>query len=140
MNYYLTVTREDGEVVHGDACGDLSDKALDLLKWWLKTTVDDFSLTGPKIEEYGTGDFQLKKEEGSADLRLIGANVAELIGLQDAPSALQQEIGAWFYLQGKVARCVANYKQGKPAKGDTLLDIAVYAAIMRRLQNKGQWP
>ena len=137
MKYSVCIIDEDGNTVYDRS---LESDAPNLLEWWVNLTVGDFELTTPKIHEYGRGEHQLKQSEGSADLRLIGENIAELIGIQDAPSALKQELGAWFYLQGKVARCVANYKQGLPAKADTLLDSRVYSVMMTRLQETGNWP
>lgn len=134
--YIISIFDTEGEEELADF--EVTTGLPELLTWWVGVSVSDFNATVPKIEEYGQAKPQ--DEEGSADLRLIGENIAELIGLRDADSALKQELGAWFYLQGKTARCVANYKQGKPAKPDTLLDTSVYAMIMRRLQETGQWP
>lgn len=138
MSYYISIHDEDdGKLVYYD---QVETPLIDLLTWWIDINLNDFKATTPKISEYGKGEYQLKEEEGSADLRLIGENIAELIGLREASSALKQELGAWFYLQGKIARCVANYKQGLPAKADTLLDTRVYSMIMTRLQTTGNWP
>ena len=109
---------------------------LDTLWWWMQTSVDDFISTVPKIQEYGTGGVS----HGSADLKLIGEGQALFGGLEDSPSAFKQELACWSYLHGKVSRCIANYRQGIPAKPDTLLDTVVYAMMMRRLQETGSWP
>lgn len=112
---------------------DLPDAAMDLLPWWLQTAAADLQKTMPKVDEYGG-------QSGSADLELVGDNIAKLMGWVDVPSAVLQEVGCWFYLQGKVARMVSNYQQQQPAKPDTLHDTTVYSMMMRRLQEEGRWP
>lgn len=107
----------------------------DLLEWWLRTAHSDFEATVPKMDEYGG-----KPAEGSADLILIGENLSVLLGMHDASSAMKQELGCWFYAQGKLARMVSNYQVHQPAKLDTLMDASVYVMMMRRLQTVGRWP
>lgn len=107
----------------------------DLLEWWLRTAYSDFEATVPKMDEYGG-----KPAEGSADLILIGENLSVLLGMHDASSAMKQELGCWFYMQGKVARLVSNYQLHQPGKADTWLDASVYSMMARRLQTVGRWP
>ena len=114
--------------------GEALPEMTDLEAWWQSVTMKDYDDMAPKIEEYGgTG-------EGSADLRIIGDNLAELMGWHDAPDAVLQELGCFFYLQGKIARLISDYKQKKPGKADTLHDITVYSMMIRRLQDAGRWP
>lgn len=130
----VQIKDEKGKILSSE---EVSVPKPDTLVWWIQTSLSDAVATMPKIAEYGHGG---NYGEGSADLRVVGESVAELIGKQDISSALKQELGCWFYLQGKVARCIANYQQGQPAKEDTLLDTTVYSMMMRRLQETGQWP
>lgn len=102
--------------------------------WWQRTAQSDFEQSLPKITEYGG------VQEGSADLQIMGFALAELVGMHDAPDAVKQEMACWFYVLGKVARLVSDYKQGKPGKADTWFDITVYSMMARRLQAEGRWP
>lgn len=112
----------------------VDDGQMDLVEWWLSTAMNDLLQATPKAAEYGGAG------EGSADLRLIGDNLAELLGMRDAGDAVKQELGAWFYMQGKVARLVSDYQQHKPGKPDTWHDATVYSMMARRLQETGRWP
>jgi hypothetical protein len=104
-----------------------------LMAWWLNTALCDFNDTMPKAEEYGGAT-------GSADLEIVGDNIAKLMGWDDASSAMLQELGCWFYAQGKLARLVSDYQQQRPGKPDTLKDANVYVMMMRRIQESGRWP
>lgn len=107
----------------------------DLFFWWMHTAIEDFQKTVPKATEYGGS-----KIEGSADLMLIGENLAMLVGMHDASDAVKQELGCWFYMQGKVARLVSDYQQHRAGKADTWFDAEIYAKMARRLQETGRWP
>ena len=109
----------------------------ELLEWWLSTAYADFKSTVPKILEYG-GDSKVRP--GSADLHLIGDNLATLLSWDDADEATKQELGCWLYLQGKIARLVSNYQQQQPGKPDTWFDGTIYTMMARRLQAVGRWP
>lgn len=114
---------------------EFGDSQEHLAEWWIRTSIGDFVGAIPKAEEYGgsTG--------GSADLRLIGDNLAELMTWPEGvTSALRQELGCWFYMQGKVARLVSDYQQRRPGKADTWLDATVYSMMARRIQQAGRWP
>lgn len=102
--------------------------------WWQRIAQEDFAKTIPKVVEYGG------TQEGSADLQIMGFALAELTNNHDAPEAVKQEMACWFYVLGKVARLVSDYKQGKPGKSDTWFDITVYSMMARRLQEAGRWP
>lgn len=102
--------------------------------WWRATAQHDFETMLPKISEYGGAG------GGSADLRLMGDNLAELLNWRDAPEAVRQELAVWFYVQGKAARLVSDYQQQRPGKPDSWHDIVVYAMMARRLQATGEWP
>jgi hypothetical protein len=116
----------------------LSPEALDLLDWWMATSFTDFMATVPKIFEYGGND----KRPGSADLRIVGESLMELLGwpVNEKTEAVAQELGCWFYLLGKSGRLVSNYQQQDPGKPDTWFDIGIYAKMARRIQETGNWP
>lgn len=105
------------------------------VEWWIGVAVSDFIKTIPKAIEYGghsTGP--------ATDLLLIGRNLAELLDMHDAPDAVLMELGCWFYMQGKIARLVSDYKQKRSGKPDTWFDAHIYAMMARRIQDTGQWP
>lgn len=105
----------------------------DSFAWWVETAVSDFAEMSPKMEEYGG------RSEGSADLRLGGDMLGELLGW-DAPSAVRQELSVWFYAMMKMARLVSDYQVQRPGKADTWHDATVYSMMARRLQAVGRWP
>lgn len=127
----VSVTDSKGEVVYRKEVDSLP---AELVEWWISTATDDLLSAVPKAHEYGGS------QGGSADLRLIGANLAELTQREGVPSAILQEMGVWFYVQGKVARLISNYQHGEPGKADTWLDTSIYSMMARRLQATGQWP
>lgn len=114
----------------------INPAAKELMKWWLETAYNDCLASMPKIDEYGAE----QKSEGSADLRIIGKNLAELNGWQNPDDAVCQEMGAWFYLQGKIARLINDYKHHRHGKSDSLHDASVYVTMMRRIQTTKNWP
>ena len=114
---------------------ELDDAGIELLHWWLVGSMSDFLKTVPKAMEYGG-----HASGPATDLLLIGRNLAELLDMHDAPDSLLMELGCWFYMQGKVARLVSDYKQKRPGKRDTWFDAEIYAKMARRIQEKGQWP
>jgi hypothetical protein len=110
------------------------ERESNLLSWWIATAVADFDRTVPKALEYGGSS------EGSADLQLIGENLATLLGMHEATDAVKQELACWFYMQGKVARLVSDYQQHRPGKPDSWFDAQIYAVMARRIQETGNWP
>jgi hypothetical protein len=133
-----TTVAELGEYVW-DVTIDIPHEALSLLRWWLATDVADLEQTLPKMFEYG-GD--AKTRPGSADLRVIGEGLMELLGwpVNETTEAVAQELGCWFYLLGKSGRLISNYQQAQPGKADTWFDIGIYAKMARRIQETGNWP
>ena len=105
-----------------------------IFMWWMDTAYHDFNKTMPKAQEYGGSGV------GSADLRVIGRNQAELLGWDPIDMAVAEEIGCWFYLQGKTARLISDYQVRRRGKPDTWFDSTVYTMMARRLQEVGRWP
>lgn len=106
-----------------------------LFEWWMQSAYDDFVATVPKMLEYGgegTGP--------AVDLQLIGENLASLLDMHDAADPMKMELGCWFYMQGKVARLVSDYRQHRMGKPDSWFDASIYAKMARRIQETGQWP
>ncbi len=121
-----------GRMVRQWACPEGVDE--ELFQWWMDCSYEDLARTAPKAAEYGG------TAGPATDLLLIGRNLAELCGLHEADDALLMELGVWFYMQGKVARLVADYQQKRPGKADTWFDAEIYAKMARRIQETGQWP
>ena len=115
----------------------------ELAQWWHELVEQDLKPLLPKIAEYT-----------SADLEVMGAVMQEwgLVGSEgdgsarpstaDSPgaSAPGMEAACLWYILGKVARCVAAYKEGRLPSEDTLHDISVYAMMARRIRETGRWP
>lgn len=117
------------------AMSTLDERGQKLLEWWMHTAFSDFMATVPKMLEYGG-----TSDGPATDLLLIGRNLAELCDLHDAPDAVLMELGCWFYMQGKVARLVSDYKQRREGKPDTWFDATIYTMMARRIQEASQWP
>jgi hypothetical protein len=100
----------------------------ELIHWWLQKAGEDAVKTVPKAIEYG-----------SADMIEMGRDLMDIAGrhVDDAEAA---EIGTWFYVLGKVKRWQNAIKRGERVSDDTLLDIAVYAMMARRIRDVGGWP
>lgn len=113
----------------------IPDGLFDTFAWWIATAAEDAKATFPKSAEYGG-----TVRTGSVDLMLIGEILALLLDMRDATSAVKQELGVWFYLQGKIGRLVSDYQQHRPGKADTWFDSTVYTMMARRLQETGEWP
>lgn len=96
-----------------------------LSAWWLNTAAKDVEELIPKVAEYT-----------SADLEVMG-DVMKQWGL--ATDSGMEAACAW-YLLGKIARCVAAYREGREPSADTLHDITVYSMMMRRIRETERWP
>jgi hypothetical protein len=110
-----------------------------LFEWWINTAFEDFVATVPKMLEYG-GD--PNQRPGSADLRIIGESLMELLGWEVTTEnqAVAQELACWFYTLGKGGRLISDYQQRKPGKSDTWFDKTIYSMMARRIQQVGRWP
>lgn len=108
------------------------DQRDELRKWWVDTADRDISSSLGKIAEYG-GD-------GPAwDLIQTGHMLARVAG-RDLDDPHAAELGILFYLRSKVARWEAAMMSGRRPSDDTLLDIAYYAMMARRVRAVGGWP
>ncbi len=75
------------------------------------------------------GAFREKaKEYGSADLEVMGAAMAELLGLHHDEGV---EAALAFYILGKVSRAFGAIKMGKIPSDDTWHDVTVYSLMIR---------
>jgi hypothetical protein len=101
---------------------------MDLTDWWASVAAADVEPAAVKAKEYG-----------STDLVIIGRAMREMIGIPDGIVS-DEEIGVVFYTLGKVARAVSAIGSGQRPSDDTWHDITVYAMMVRRVREVGQWP
>lgn len=110
---------------------DFSDeqtlKAGELCDWMVGLFTDLIKRAVPKAIAYG-----------SADLELMGSAMyqfhPELVGVVSG-----QELAIWFYVLGKVARLTGGYAQGARPDIDSWEDLLVYAAMAKRVRERGAW-
>lgn len=113
---------------------DLAKEGAEIAEWWVKTAMRDAEKTVPKAVEYGAVDFDIM---GQAMVALVadkfnGADDAELM-------RVGREMACMFYLLGKVGRMIGAYQAGVMPSDDTLFDTSVYAMMLRRIREKGNW-
>lgn len=96
--------------------------------WWQETSEADLAKCLPKLHEYG-----------SYDLIAVGDMIAHVAGWSDATDAEKAELGCWFYELGKVSRAFDAIKQHRLPSDDTVLDVSIYAMMIRRIRNAGGW-
>lgn len=99
-----------------------------LTEWWLAQARDEIERTVPKAVEYG-----------STDLVDIGRNLARLAGRTIADDEAE-ELGIYFYLEGKFARWRSAIMEGRRVSDDTMFDIGVYVRMAQRVRHAGNWP
>lgn len=100
----------------------------ELGQWWHDKAEEEVHGVIPKAIEYG-----------SVDLEIVGFALRQMIG-GEIPSS-NAELGIAFYLQGKVARLMGAYADGRSPSDDTWHDIAVYTKMGQRVrETDGRWP
>jgi hypothetical protein len=105
----------------------------ELVKWWTDTAREDINQAAGKIREYG-GDGPAE------DLIAIGEEILRMRGQNLVDQGAAQEAGIYFYLRGKIGRWATAIREGRQVSDDTLLDIAFYAMMARRVRAVGAWP
>ena len=98
----------------------------DLANWWLDETKSELDSVIPKAVEYG-----------SADLKVIGFALSQMIG--EPKGVSHDELGIAFYVLGKVARLVGGYADGRLPSDDTWHDIAIYTKMAQYAREHGGW-
>ena len=98
----------------------------DLANWWLDETKFELDSVLPKAVEYG-----------SADLKVIGFALSQMIG--EPKGVTNDELGIAFYVLGKVARLVGGYADGRKPSDDTWHDIAIYTKMAQYARENGGW-
>lgn len=97
-----------------------------LANWWLNETRNELDSVIPKALEYG-----------SADLKVIGFALSQMIG--EPKDVTNDELGIAFYVLGKVARLVGGYADGRKPSDDTWHDIAIYTKMAQYARHNGEW-
>lgn len=103
-----------------------SDDIQGLANWWLDETRNELDSVIPKALEYG-----------SADLKVIGFALSQMIG--EPKGVTNDELGIAFYVLGKVARLVGGYADGRAPSDDTWHDIAIYTKMAQYARYHGEW-
>lgn len=98
----------------------------DLANWWLEETKFELDSVLPKAIEYG-----------SADLKVIGFALSQMIG--EPKGVTNDELGIAFYVLGKVARLIGGYADGRSPSSDTWHDIAIYTKMAQYARENGGW-
>ena len=97
-----------------------------LANWWLEETKFELDSVLPKAIEYG-----------SADLKVIGFALSQMIG--EPKGVTNDELGIAFYVLGKVARLIGGYADGRSPSSDTWHDIAIYTKMAQYARENGGW-
>ena len=97
-----------------------------LANWWLEETKFELDSVLPKAVEYG-----------SADLKVIGFALSQMIG--EPKGVTNDELGIAFYVLGKVARLIGGYADGRSPSSDTWHDIAIYTKMAQYARENGGW-
>jgi hypothetical protein len=103
-----------------------SEGVQQLAEWWLDETRSELDSVIPKALEYG-----------SADLKVIGFALSQMIG--EPKDVTNDELGIAFYVLGKVARLVGGYADGRKPSDDTWHDIAIYTKMAQYARHNGEW-
>ncbi|WIC89821.1 hypothetical protein SEA_SAPO_51 [Gordonia phage Sapo] len=100
--------------------------------WWVQHSLQEALPTVAKAKEYGTVELV---EAG----RLLGS---QLTGYQGKPVNDQQalELQVYQYVVGKLGRWTAAVRRGEPVSDDTLFDLGVYARLVQKARETGEWP
>lgn len=98
----------------------------DLAAWWEVETKKEIESVIPKAVEYG-----------SADLKVIGYALSQMIG--EPKGVTNDELGIAFYVLGKVARLVGSYADGRRPSDDTWHDIAIYTKMAQFAREHNGW-
>ena len=107
--------------------GDQTPEGIkELSAWWRNETRSELDSVIPKAMEYG-----------SADLKVIGFALSQMIG--EPKDVTNDELGIAFYVLGKVARLVGGYADGRKPSDDTWHDIAIYTKMAQFARYKGEW-
>jgi len=111
------------------ASDPLCDLIADLKEWWGQKAAEDAILIVQKYQEYG-----------NHALVTTGREIATLMGRENVTKAEAQELGIYFFMQGKLSRWKNAILNGERVSEDTVQDLTCYAMMARRVHEKDGWP
>ncbi len=97
--------------------------------WWLADAREVAEATMPKAVEYG-----------SIELVEAGRTLARLMGRPNVSDQEAMEVQIYQYVMGKMGRWTAAMSRGERVSDDTVFDILVYATMVRKIRQTGEWP
>lgn len=97
--------------------------------WWLDDAREVAEATMPKAIEYG-----------SIELVEAGRTLARLMGRPDVSDQEAMETQIYQYVMGKMGRWTAAMSRGERVSDDTIFDLMVYAVMVRKIRQTGEWP
>ncbi|AOE44402.1 hypothetical protein SEA_GHOBES_51 [Gordonia phage Ghobes] len=100
--------------------------------WWVQHALQEAIPTVAKAKEYGTVELV---EAG----RLLAS---QLVGYQGQTVTDQEalELQVYQYVVGKLGRWTAAVRRGEQVSDDTLFDLGVYATLVQKARETGEWP
>ena len=105
---------------------DLEDHPI--VAWWLADAREVAEATVPKAVEYG-----------SVELIEAGRTLARLMGRDEVSDQEAAEVQIYQYVMGKMGRWTAALSRGERVSDDTILDLMVYATMVRKIRQTGEW-
>lgn len=107
----------------------LEDRIRASVAWWVADAQENAEKTMPKAIEYG-----------SVELVEAGRTLARLMGRPDVSDQEAMETQIYQYVMGKMGRWTAALSRGERVSDDTVFDILVYATMVRKIRETGEWP
>ena len=108
---------------------DLEKRLAASVAWWVADARENAEKTMPKAIEYG-----------SVELIEAGRTLARLMGRPHVSDQEAMETMIWSYVQGKMGRWTAALNRGERVSDDTILDIQIYATMVKKIRDTGEWP
>lgn len=96
--------------------------------WWLADAREVAEATMPKAVEYG-----------STELIETGRVLADQMGMGSVSDQEAMEVTIYAYMLGKMGRWSSAIKRGARVSDDTILDLQVYATMIRKIRQTGEW-
>lgn len=122
------MTMEDQAVVLQRLQAVLEDEPA-AVRWWMVHAYEAAQRTLPKAIEYG-----------SVELIEAGRILARLTNQTDRSDQAAMEAQIYQYMIGKMSRWTAAMSRGERVSDDTIFDLMVYATMVRKIRETGEWP
>ena len=108
---------------------DLEQRLRASVAWWVADAQENAEKTMPKAIEYG-----------SIELVEAGRTLARLMGRPNVSDQEAMETQIYQYVMGKMGRWTAAMSRGERVSDDTIFDLLVYATMVRKIRETGEWP